>query len=97
MELFGENLVRGRGLLCRSVMKAQSQSQIFSHVYAAVVAVINTKMPEIGELLLLRLMNQFFVSTMPPEYREPLVGTLLAIVAPSYGAPSAPPRKAYLP
>jgi pre-mRNA-splicing factor CWC22 len=59
IELFQENLVRGRGLLCRSVMKAQAQSPIFTHVYAALVAVVNTKMPEIGELLLKRLITQF--------------------------------------
>jgi len=32
LELFGENLVRGRGLLCRSLMKAQMASQTFTHV-----------------------------------------------------------------
>lgn len=29
-ELFAENLVRGRGLLCRSIMKAQAASPTFS-------------------------------------------------------------------
>lgn len=77
-ELFAENLIRGRGLFCRSVMKAQSASPTFSagerpirqgrqmltpttprrKVYAAVIAVINTKFPQIGELLLSRLIIQ---------------------------------------
>jgi len=58
-ELFAENLIRGRGLLCRSLMKAQAASPTFTHVYAALVAVLNTKMPQIGELLLHRLIVQF--------------------------------------
>jgi pre-mRNA-splicing factor CWC22 len=40
-------------------MKAQQASPTFTHVYAALVAVINTKMPEVGELLLMRVMMQF--------------------------------------
>jgi len=58
-ELFTENLVRGRGLLCRSLMKSQMVSPSFTPVYAALVAVINTKFPEIGELLLHRIVTQF--------------------------------------
>jgi pre-mRNA-splicing factor CWC22 len=58
-ELFAENLIRGRGLLCRSLMKAQAASPTFTRVYAALVAVINTKLPQIGELLLHRLIVQF--------------------------------------
>lgn len=58
-ELFGENLVRGRGLFCRSIMKAQSASLRFTPVYAAVAAVINAKLPDVGALLLARLVVQF--------------------------------------
>lgn len=58
-ELFGENLVRGRGLFCKSIMKAQAASLPFTAVYAAVVAVVNTKLPQIGELLITRLIVQF--------------------------------------
>lgn len=47
-----QNLVRGRGLFCRSMMKSQLASPSFSPVYAALTAVVNTKFPEIGELLL---------------------------------------------
>lgn len=42
-ELFKENIVRGRGLLCRSIIQAQAASPTFTHVYAALVAVINSK------------------------------------------------------
>jgi pre-mRNA-splicing factor CWC22 len=58
-ELFGENLVRGRGLFCRSIMKAQAASLPFTPIYAAMVAIVNTKLPQVGELLLSRLMVQF--------------------------------------
>jgi pre-mRNA-splicing factor CWC22 len=58
-ELFHENLVRGRGLLVRSIMKAQLASPGFTHIYAALVAVLNTKMPENGELLLKRVIHRF--------------------------------------
>jgi pre-mRNA-splicing factor CWC22 len=38
-EVFTENLVRGRGLVCRSLMKAQMASPNFTHVYAGLMAV----------------------------------------------------------
>ncbi|KAA1477093.1 MIF4G-domain-containing protein [Dentipellis sp. KUC8613] len=58
-ELFGENLIRGRGLFARSVMKAQAASLPFTPVFAALVAIINTKLPQVGELVLVRLVSQF--------------------------------------
>ena len=58
-ELFGENLVRGRGLFCRSIMKAQAASLPFTPIYAAMAAIVNTKLPQVGELLLNRLVIQF--------------------------------------
>ncbi|KAI9370365.1 hypothetical protein BJX61DRAFT_544694 [Aspergillus egyptiacus] len=58
-ELFGENLVRGRGLFCRSIMKAQAASLPFTPIYAAMAAIVNTKLPQVGELLLSRLIVQF--------------------------------------
>lgn len=58
-QLFAHNLVRGRGLFCRGVMKAQQASPGFTHIYAAIVAVVNTRLPENGELLLKRVIIQF--------------------------------------
>ena len=58
-ELLHENIVRGRGLLCKSIIQAQAASPTFTNVYAALVAVINSKFPNIGELLLRRLVLQF--------------------------------------
>lgn len=50
-EIFAENLVRGRGLLCKSLMKAQAASQPFTPVFAAIIAVINTKFPQHARIL----------------------------------------------
>ncbi|KAG0471242.1 hypothetical protein HPP92_015788 [Vanilla planifolia] len=58
-ELFSENLIRGRGLFCRSCMKSQMASPGFTDVFAALVAVVNTKFPEVGKLLLKRVLLQF--------------------------------------
>jgi pre-mRNA-splicing factor CWC22 len=44
-ELFGENLLRGRGLFCQALMKAQTASPAFTPLYAALVSVVNTKFP----------------------------------------------------
>ncbi|CAG0887789.1 unnamed protein product [Darwinula stevensoni] len=58
-EIFKENIVRGRGLLCRDLMQAQSFSPTFTPVYASLVSIINTKFPNIVELLIRRLIIQF--------------------------------------
>jgi pre-mRNA-splicing factor CWC22 len=57
-ELLAENLVRGRGLFCQSCLKSQMASPGFTDVFAALVAVVNTKFPEIGRLLLVRVVLQ---------------------------------------
>jgi len=58
-ELFSENLIRGRGLYCRSIMKAQAAALPFTPIYAAMTAIVNTKLPQVGELLVRRLVVQF--------------------------------------
>jgi len=55
IELFNENLLRGRGLLARAIIKAQMASPNFTHVYAALISVINTKLPEITNLIIRRV------------------------------------------
>lgn len=55
MELFNENLMRGRGLLVKSIMKAQQASPTFTHVFAALIAALNTKLPDLGRLLIHRV------------------------------------------
>ena len=61
-ELFKENIVRGRGVLVRSIMQAQLFSPTFTNVYASLMAIINMEFPQIGELLLKRLIVQFKMS-----------------------------------
>ncbi|XP_043256527.1 pre-mRNA-splicing factor CWC22 homolog [Colletes gigas] len=58
-EILKENIVRGRGLLTRSIIQAQAASPTFTSVYAALAAIINSKFPNIGELILKRLVIQF--------------------------------------
>ncbi|KAH9029536.1 MIF4G-domain-containing protein [Lactarius hengduanensis] len=58
-ELLSENLIRGRGLFARSIMKAQAASLPFTPVFAALVSILNTKLPMVGELLIHRLISQF--------------------------------------
>lgn len=58
-ELFQLNIIRGRGLLARAVIQAQAASPTFTHVYAGLVAVINSRMPHVGELILRRLVLLF--------------------------------------
>ncbi|KAK0711081.1 hypothetical protein B0H67DRAFT_646488 [Lasiosphaeris hirsuta] len=58
-ELFGENLVRGRGLFCQSLLKAQHASLPFTPIYACLAAICNTKLPQVGELLVKRLIIRF--------------------------------------
>ena len=58
-ELFAENLIRGRGLFARSIMKAQASSLSYTPVFAALVAIINTKLHQVGELIFVRLVSQF--------------------------------------
>jgi pre-mRNA-splicing factor CWC22 len=58
-EIFSENLIRGKGPLCQSLVKAQAAAIGFTNVYACLVAVVNTKLPEIGELLSKRLISSW--------------------------------------
>ena len=58
-ELLVENLSRGRGLFLRSIMHAQASAPIFTNVFAALVAVLNARFPDIGDLLVRRVVLQF--------------------------------------
>ena len=55
LELFNENLLRGKGLLAKAIMKAQMASPTFTQVYAALLAALNTKLPEIVRLVINRV------------------------------------------
>ena len=54
-----QNLLRGRGLFCQSIMKSQVASPTYTPVFAALVAVIGSKIPAIPELLVHRLIAQY--------------------------------------
>ena len=76
LKLFQEaNLVRGRGIFARSLLKATLASPSFAHVYAALVAVISAKLPENGELVLNRAVLAFKRS-----YKRRDKGAALALV-----------------
>ena len=59
IELLNENLIRGKGLLARAIIKGQMASPNFTYVYTALIAVINTRLPEIVALILKRVALQF--------------------------------------
>lgn len=59
LELFNENLIRGRGLFANSIIKAQSASSNFTNVYAALIAIVNTKMPDVVKIIIHRVILQF--------------------------------------
>jgi hypothetical protein len=59
IELLNENILRAKGLLARAIIKAQMASPNFTHVYAALTGVINTKLPEIAYLIIKRVILQF--------------------------------------
>jgi len=56
LELFNHNLVRGKGLLAKSIMKAQSASTNFTNVFAALVSILNTKLPDIVKIIIHRVL-----------------------------------------
>lgn len=59
IELINENILRGKGLVARAIIRGQLASPNFTMVYAALVAVVNTKLPEIGLLVINRAVLQF--------------------------------------
>ena len=59
-DLFSKvNLIRLRGVLAKSILQAAVSSPRYCSVYAALVAVINTKLPEVGELVVKRSILAF--------------------------------------
>lgn len=63
-DLFQCNLVRYKGLFVSALLKAQETSPVYTDVYAALLAVINSHIKSIGELLINRLILQYRVSFM---------------------------------
>lgn len=59
IELLNENLIRGKGLLARAIIKGQMASPNFTNVYAALISVLNTRLPDIVALIIKRVVQQF--------------------------------------
>lgn len=59
VELFKLNLLRARGILVRTIMKSQLEEPRFTPLFASLIAVINSKIPEVGELISKRMIIQF--------------------------------------
>lgn len=59
VELFQQNLLRGNGLFARAIIRAQMASPGFTHIYVALVAIINSKVPQVGKLTITRVILQF--------------------------------------
>lgn len=69
-ELFNCNLIRYKGLFALALLKAQETSPKFTDVYAAILAVINSRIRTIGLLIVNRLILQFrvaFVNNNKPK------------------------------
>ncbi|KAI5648954.1 hypothetical protein M9H77_34959 [Catharanthus roseus] len=52
------NLIWGRGLFCRSILKSSVSFPVLVPVFASLVAFVNSKFPDIGYLLLKRILFQ---------------------------------------
>lgn len=59
VEFFKLNILRGKGLFVRKLILNQLSSNNYTPIFSSLVAVINSKIPEIGELLATRLVLQF--------------------------------------
>ena len=68
-KLFRENIVRARGLLSRSIMQAQAASPTFTHVYASLVAVINSKV-NYNIMAFMKDSSRLFLLYSVPQYRR---------------------------
>jgi pre-mRNA-splicing factor CWC22 len=57
--MFEIDLVRHRGSFCKSLMRAQQSSEPFSPVFACMASVVGSKLPQVTELLITRLLVAF--------------------------------------
>lgn len=58
-ELFKCNLIRYKGLFVSALLKAQETSSVYTDIYAALLAIINSRIKTIGLLLTNRLILQY--------------------------------------
>eukprot|EP00758_Cryptobia_borreli_P001235 Tbor_TRINITY_DN2055_c0_g1::TRINITY_DN2055_c0_g1_i1::g.12126::m.12126/K13100/CWC22; pre-mRNA-splicing factor CWC22 len=53
------NIIRGKGIYCKAVMRMQEENPQLSEVFCALTSVINRHFPEVGALLVKRLVIQW--------------------------------------
>lgn len=59
LKLFSVNILRGRGLLCRAIIKKLLVDKANAPVLASLACVVNSKLPEVGETLVARVVILF--------------------------------------
>ena len=64
-ELFNENLLRGQGLLIKCIIRGQLTSSNYTPIYAALICVLNSKLPFIGNLFIRR-----YIALFKKAYKE---------------------------
>ena len=64
-ELFNENLLRGQGLLIKCIIRGQLTSSNYTPIYAALICVLNSKLPFIGNLFVRR-----YIALFKKAYKE---------------------------
>ncbi|GAA0149503.1 hypothetical protein LIER_08657 [Lithospermum erythrorhizon] len=67
-ELVSQDLLRGRGLLCKEILETSLSSSASIPALASLVALINSKLEEIGILLLKRLVHELRTSYIQESY-----------------------------
>ncbi|XP_057806193.1 uncharacterized protein LOC131021121 [Salvia miltiorrhiza] len=58
-QILAENIVAARGFFCQTLIKLQSESPDSTDVHAALAAIINSRFPQVGHLLVKRAVLQF--------------------------------------
>lgn len=81
-ELLSENLIWGRGLFCSAILRSSVASHTYAPVFAALVAVINSRYPDVGYLLIKRIVSQIKIVCKQNDKHQllPLVKLLAHLV-----------------
>ncbi|CAF2123685.1 unnamed protein product, partial [Rotaria magnacalcarata] len=69
-KLFKHNITRGRSLVAKAIIDAQNESPRFTPVYAALISIINSKFPQIGQLICKRVISSLRNAYMADENEE---------------------------
>lgn len=72
-QLLQNNTVRSRGLLANAIIEAQGKSPGNTNVYAALVCIINSKFPRIGQLICKRVISSYRELFVANERRKTFI------------------------